>query len=86
MDPRVYQHQALQREPKNMALTRIKNEASNAETQMNQLKANWTLDQQKANLEQQMMRQQRENAQKYATMFLNQQAANFHGQNQGNKM
>ena len=86
LDPRVYQHQAYQREPKNLALTRIKNEAGQAENQMNQMRTNWNLDQQKANLEQQMMRQQRDNAQKYATMFLNQQAANFHGQNQGNKM
>ena len=88
MDPRVLQHQAYQREPKNHALSRIKSEANQAEYQMAQMKNSWNLDQQKANLEQHMMRQQRENATKFGTaytMFLNQQAAQAQGHNQVNR-
>ena len=84
LDPRINQHQAYQREPKNHALSRIKTEASQAELQMAQMKANWTMDHQKVQLDQQMRRQQMENAQKYAQMFLNKQATNLHGPNQQN--
>ena len=88
MDPRILQHQAYQREPKNLTLSRVKAEANQAEIHMAQMKNNWNVDQQKANLEQHMMRQQRENAQKYGTaytMLLNQQAAQVHGPNQGGR-
>ena len=43
MDPRLLQHQGFQKEPKNMQLSRVKNEASQAEIQLAQMKMNWSL-------------------------------------------